>query len=59
MPNSDGNFERVNQPVQMLLAVELHAFMEMDPSLRSGSQATVNMVSATPSQPLMATASTS
>ena len=41
------------------LAVELHAFMEMDPSLRSGSQATVNMVSATPPQPLIATASTS
>ena len=43
----------------LALAVELHAFMEMDPSLRSGSQATVNMVSATPPQPLMATASTS
>ena len=40
-------------------AVELHAFMEMDPSLISGSQATVNMVSATAPQPLMATASTS
>ena len=33
--------------------------MEMDRSLRSGSQAAVNMVSATPPQPLMATASTS
>ena len=43
----------------LALAVELHAFMEMDPSLRSGSQATVNMVSATPPQPLMATASSS
>ena len=43
----------------LALAVELNAFMEMDPSLRSGSQATVNMVSATPPQPLMATASTS
>ena len=43
----------------LALAVELHAFMEMDPSLRSGSQATVNMVSGTPPQPLMATASTS
>ena len=43
----------------LALAVELHAFMEMDPSLRSGSQATVNMVSATPPQPLMPTASTS
>ena len=31
----------------------------MDHSLRGGSQATVNMVSATPPQPLMATASTS
>ena len=40
-------------------AVELHAFMEMDPSLRSGSQATVNMVSATSPQSLMAAASTS
>ena len=45
--------------VALALAVELHAFMEMDPSLRNGSQATVNMVSATPPQPLMATASTS
>ena len=43
----------------LALAVELHAFMEMDPSLRSGSQAALNMVSATPLQPLMATASTS
>ena len=43
----------------LALAVELHAFMEMDPSLRSGSQATVNMVSVTPPQPLMATTSTS
>ena len=42
----------------LALAVELHAFMERDPSLRSGSQATVNMVSATPPQPLMATAFT-
>ena len=41
------------------LAVELHAFLEKDPSLRSGSQATVNMVSTTPPQPLMATVSTS
>ena len=41
------------------LAVELNAFMEMDPSLRGGSQSTVNMVSATPPQPLMTTASTS
>ena len=43
----------------LALAVELRASMEMDPSLRSGSQATVNMVSATPPQPLMATASSS
>ena len=43
----------------LALAVELHAFMEMDPSLRSGSQAAVNMVSVTPLQPLMAVASTS
>ena len=43
----------------LALAVELRAFMEMDPSLRSGSQAAVNMVSATPPQPLMATVSTS
>ena len=43
----------------LALAVELHAFMEIDPSLRSGSQAAVNMVSATPPQPLMATESTS
>ena len=41
------------------LAVELHAFMDMDHSLRRGSQATVKMVSATPPKPLMATASTS
>ena len=43
----------------LALAVELHAFMEMDPSLKSGSQATVNMVSALPPQPLMAITSTS
>ena len=43
----------------LALALELQAFMEMDPSLRSGSQATVNMVSATPPQPLTATASIS
>ena len=43
----------------LALAVELPAFMEMDPSLRSGSQATVNVVSATLPQPLMAAASTS
>ena len=43
----------------LALAVELNAFTEKDPSLRGGSQAAVNMVSATPPQPLMATASTS
>ena len=43
----------------LAIAVEHHAFMEMDLSVRSGSQAAVNMVSATPPQPLMATASTS
>ena len=43
----------------LALAVELHAFMEIDPSLRSGSQATVNMILAIPPQPLMATASAS
>ena len=43
----------------LAIAVELHAFMEMDPSLRSESQALVNMVSATPPQPLIATASSS
>ena len=48
-----------NPDAALALAVELHAFLEMDPSLGSGSQATVNMVSATPPQPLMATASTS
>ena len=41
----------------LALAVELHAFMEMNPSFRSGSQVTVNVVSATPPQPLMTTAS--
>ena len=43
----------------LALAFELHAFMDIDPSLRNGSQATVNTVSATPPQPLMATASSS
>ena len=41
------------------LAVELHAFMEMGPSLLSGSTAAVNMVSGTPPQPPTATTSTS
>ena len=40
----------------LALAVEFIAFIEMDPSLREGSQATVNVVSATPPQPLMTTA---
>ena len=43
----------------LALAVKLHAFMEMNPSLRSGSQATVNMVSAFPPLPLIAAASSS
>ena len=43
----------------LALAVELHAFMEMDPSLTGGSQSTLKMVSATPSQPLMAITSRS
>ena len=43
----------------LAVAVELHAFMGKDPSLRGESQATVNMVSATPPQPLMATTSSS
>ena len=42
-----------NPDAALALAVELHAFIEMDPSPRSGSQATVNMVPATPPQPLM------
>ena len=54
---------RKNKPASpdaaLALAVELHAFMEMDPSLRTGSQATVNMVSATPPQPSMAKGSSS
>ena len=43
----------------LALAMELHAFMEFDPSLRGGSQAKVNVVLANPPQPLMATASSS
>ena len=43
----------------LALAVELHAFMEMDPSLGSGSQDTVIMVSATPPEPVVTTASSS
>ena len=38
----------------LALAVELNAFMELDRSLRDGSQATVNMVSSTPPRSLMA-----
>ena len=48
-----------NPDAALAPAVELHAFMDTAPSLRSGSQVTVNMVSATPQQPSMATASTS
>ena len=51
--------KRASPDAALALAVEIHAFMEIDPSLRTGSQATVNMVSATPLQPLTATASTS
>ena len=43
----------------LVLEVELHAFMEMDPSLRGASQATVNMLSATLPQLLIVTASSS
>ena len=43
----------------LTLAVERHAFMKMDPSLKGGSQAPLNMVSATPPLPLMGTASSS
>ena len=53
------NSKPASTDAALALAVELHAFMEMDPSLRSGSQTTVDMVSATPPQPLMATASSS
>ena len=53
------NSKPANPDAALALAVELHAFLEMDPSLRSVSQATVNMVSVTPPQPLMAKASTS
>ena len=48
-----------NPDAALALAVELHAFMEMDPSHRNGSQAAVDKVSATPPQPMKATASTS
>ena len=54
---------RKNKPASpngaLALAVELQVFMERDPSLGKGSQATVNMVSATPPQRLMAITSTS
>ena len=43
----------------LVLAVELHVFVEVDPSLRGGSQGFINMVSATPPQPLLASASSS
>ena len=51
--------EPASPDAALALAVELHAFMEMDPSLRGRYQARVNMVSATLPQPLMATASSS
>ena len=53
------NSKPASPDAALALAVELHAFMEMDPSLRKGSHAAVNTVSATPPQPLMATACTS
>ena len=43
----------------LALAVEVNASMEIDASFRGGLQATVNMASTTPPQPLMATASCS
>ena len=49
----------VSPDAAVSLAVELHALVEMDPSLRGGSQGTVNMVSTTPPQPLLASASRS
>ena len=45
-----------NPDAALALAVALHAFMEMDLSLSCWSQAAINIVSATPPQPLMATA---
>ena len=51
--------EAASPDAALALAVELHAFMEMDPSLSSGSPAAVHMVSGTPPQPLMTTASIS
>ena len=38
----------------LVLAVELNAFMEVDPNLKGASQATVKMVSATRLQQLLA-----
>ena len=51
--------ESVNPDAALALAVDLDAFMETDPILKSRLQATVDMVSATLPQPLMATASNS
>ena len=48
-----------NPDAALALALELHAFMEKYPSFRSGYQARVDIVSATPPQPWMATASSS
>ena len=50
------NSKAASPVAALALALELHAFMEMGPSLRGGSQATVNMVSAISPQPLMARA---
>ena len=49
--------ERASPDAALALAVELHAFMEIDASFRGASQATVDMVSASQPQQLMATAS--
>ena len=49
----------ISPDAALALAVELHAVMENDHSLRGASKTTVNMVSAAPPQPLMAAASSS
>ena len=49
----------ISSDAALALAVELHVFMEMDPSLKGGIQATVNMVSATPPKQLTARTSSS
>ena len=63
MPNSVGLELRKSKPASpnaaLALAVELNAFLERDPSLKCGFRARVNMLSATPSQTLMASTSNS